>query len=59
MSYGNELFNLVLGLCAFGYSFVPADRVRSYRKGIALAMRGFGLLLILLSLVSLILKVNR
>ncbi len=56
MGSGSEIFNMVLGLCALGYSYVPASRVKSYKRSVALIMRGVGLLLIVLSAASLLLR---
>ena len=55
-THAGDLFNIILGLCAIGYSFMPHERVRNYRRGIALAMRILGLFLISLSGVNLILS---
>ncbi len=49
------VFNILLGLCAVGYSFVPPERVRSYRRSVAVFMRGVGLVLIVISLTGLFL----
>ena len=56
MGPGSEIFNMVLGLCALGYSFVPASRVKNYKRSVALIMRWIGVLLIVLSAVSLLLR---
>ena len=49
----SALINLVLGLCAVAYSFVPPERIRQYRRPVALLMRYTGFVLITLSLTSL------
>lgn len=51
-----EVVNLVLGLCAIGYSFVPPQRVRNYRRGIALLLRFCGMALVAISLIAASLK---
>ncbi len=57
MTRTGELFNLVLGACALGYSFMPPERVRSYHRSVALAMRALGIFLVGLALMSLLLSV--
>jgi hypothetical protein len=47
--HAGDWLNIVLGVCAIGYSFMPADRVRNYRRGLALFMRFIGLVLLLVS----------
>ncbi len=44
-----DLVDLALGLCALVYSFMPADRVPSYRRGVALLMRFVGVVLVLIA----------
>ena len=56
MIRSGDLFNLVLGLCAVIYSFMPANRVRNYRYGVALLMRFAGLILLSIAAASVMLQ---
>ena len=49
----------MLGGCALGYSFMPANHVRNYRRGLALFMRFVGLVLLLISGSNLFLSLSR
>ena len=51
-----DLLNLVLGACAVGYSYMPADRVKSHKRGVALAMRAVGVIMLGLAAASLSLR---
>lgn len=56
MNHAGEAFNLVLGLCAVGYSWLPPHRVKNYRRSFALLLRSMGLLLAGLSTTSVVLQ---
>lgn len=58
-NHGGDWLNVVLGLCALGYSFMPPGRVRNYRRGLALFMRFIGLVLLLVSGSNLLLSASR
>ena len=53
MITSGAIVNLVLGACAIGYSFMPADRVRGYRRSVALLMRWVGVVLVALAVINL------
>ncbi len=56
-THAGDLFNILLGVCAFGYSFMPQERVRNYRRGVALAMRIVGIILISVSSANIVLSI--
>ena len=56
MVQSGEWFNILLGLCAVGYSLIPPHRVRNYRRGLALALRWLGVALLALAAAGLLLQ---
>ena len=50
-----HILNVVLGLCAIGYSYLPPHRVKHYKHSLSLLMRVVGLFLLALSVTSLLL----
>ena len=48
--------NIVLGLCAIGYSLLPPHRIRNYKRGISLFMRFLGVVLLMVSGTNLLLR---
>ena len=53
---GSEFINLLLGLCAVWYSYVPPERIKNYRRPVALLVRYAGFILTALSLASVSLR---
>ncbi len=53
-----DLFNIVLGLSAIGYSWMPAERVRNYRRGVALSMRILGIVLVAISTTNVLMEIG-
>ena len=54
-----EWLDVSLALCAIWYSFMPAHRVIHYRRGVALAMRYAGFLLLLAAITGWLLRTGR
>ena len=50
-----DLVNLLLGTCAVVYSWLPPQRIRAYRRSIALVLRVLGMVLIGLSAANMLL----
>ncbi len=55
MSHPGDYFNILLGLCALAYSWVPAERIRNYKRSVALSLRIVGALLVVISATNLLL----
>lgn len=56
MDVTGDIINLILGTCGIVYSLLPPERVRNYRRNLALLMRGGGICLLIIALTSLFLK---
>ena len=59
MGISGAVFNLILGVCALAYSFLPPERVRRYRPGLAKLLRILGIVLVTLAVTSLLLRAAR
>lgn len=49
MDKAGHVLNIVLGLSAIGYSYLPPSRVKHYKRGLSLIMRILGLFLLIIS----------
>ena len=55
MGKAGHILNVMLGLCAIGYSYLPPHRVRNYKHSLSLLMRILGLFLLTITVTSLLL----
>ena len=55
MGNAGHIVNVVLGMCAIGYSYLPPHRVKNYNRSLSLMMRILGLVLLAISVTSLLL----
>ena len=55
MDNAGHIVNVVLGMCAIGYSYLPPHRVKNYKRSLSLMMRILGLVLLAISVTSLLL----
>ena len=48
MTRADDVLNIILGVCAVAYSFLPPRQLPQYRRGLALVLRigGMGLVLV-------------
>ena len=58
MGNAGHILNVILGLCAIGYSYLPPHRIRHYKRSISLLMRILGFFLLIISVTSLLLSLR-